>query len=82
MLGSFDKPTQHNLEALLNGTSSALAGRGQNLNDALGNLDPAVTELTAMVGVLNQQQGNVRQVISSGATVLTRWAGAAPSCRP
>lgn len=70
VLGSFDKTTQHNFEALLTGTSSALSGQGQNLNNALGNLDPTVTELTAMVGVLNQQQANVRQVISGGATVL------------
>ncbi len=71
VLGSFDAQTQRNLQTLLNGTGQALAGRGQDLNDTLGNLDPAVTELSAVVGVLNQQQGNLRQVINSGATVLT-----------
>jgi phospholipid/cholesterol/gamma-HCH transport system substrate-binding protein len=71
VLGSFDAQTQHNLQTLLNGTGQALAGRGQDLNDTIGNLDPAVTELSAVVGVLNQQQGNLRQVINSGATVLT-----------
>jgi virulence factor Mce-like protein len=71
VLGSFNKPTQRNLEALLNGTAQSLAGQGENLNNALGNLDPTATELTAMLGVLNEQQGNVRQVISNGATVLT-----------
>jgi virulence factor Mce-like protein len=70
VLGSFDAQTQRNLQTLLNGTGQALAGRGQDLNDTLGNLDPAVTELSAVVGVLNQQQGNLRQVINSGATVL------------
>ena len=59
VLGSFNKPTQQNLQALLNGTFTALAGRGQDLNDAIGNIDPAVNELSAVVGVLNQQQGNV-----------------------
>ncbi len=71
VLGSFDKPTQQNLQALLNGTGIALAGRGQALNDAIGNLDPAVTELAAVVGVLNDQQGNLQTLISDGATVLT-----------
>jgi virulence factor Mce-like protein len=71
VLGSFDAQTQHNLQAFLAGTGQALAGRGQDLNDAIGNLDPAVTELSAVVGVLNQQQDNLRKVISSGATVLT-----------
>jgi virulence factor Mce-like protein len=70
VLGAFDKPTQRNFEALLNGTAAALAGRGQDFNSALGNLDPATTELTAVVGVLNEQQGNVRRLISTGATVL------------
>jgi phospholipid/cholesterol/gamma-HCH transport system substrate-binding protein len=71
VLASFDKPTQQNLQALLNGTYTALAGRGQDLNDALGNLDPAVTELAAVVGVLNQQQGNLQSVIKNTATILT-----------
>lgn len=70
VLGAFNKTTQRNFVAVVTGTSSALAGEGQNLNNSLGNLDPTVTELTAMVGVLNQQQSSVRQVISGGATVL------------
>jgi hypothetical protein len=71
VLGSFDRPTQRNLQALLTGTGQALAGRGQDLNNAIGNLDPAVTELSAMVGVLNQQQGDLKRVINSSATVLS-----------
>jgi virulence factor Mce-like protein len=71
VLGSFNRPTQQNLQALLNGTYLSLAGRGQDLNDAIGNLDPAVTELAAVVGELNQQQGNVRRLISNTGTVLT-----------
>jgi hypothetical protein len=74
VLGSFDKATQHNFAAMLTGTSAALDGRGQDISNALGSLDPAVTELTAVVGVLNQQQGSVREVISQGATVLTTLA--------
>ncbi|MBV9311525.1 MAG: MCE family protein [Solirubrobacterales bacterium] len=71
VLGSFDRPTQQNLQALLTGTAEALAGRGQDLNDSIGNLDPAVTELGAVVGELNQQQGNIRELINDGAVVLT-----------
>ena len=71
VLGSFDKPTQQNLQAFLNGTYTALAGRGQDLNDAIGNLDPFVTEFSAVVGALNDQQGNLLQLINSGPTVLT-----------
>jgi virulence factor Mce-like protein len=71
VLGSFNTETQHNLQALLNGTYLALAGRGQDFNDALGNLDPSITELSAVVGVLNQQSGNVKSLINNAATVLT-----------
>jgi virulence factor Mce-like protein len=71
VLGSFDTPTQHNLQKLLNGTFTALRGQGQNLNDAIGNLDPTFSELSAVVGALNQQQGAVKSVISNSATVLT-----------
>ncbi|HEY2770105.1 MAG TPA: MCE family protein [Solirubrobacteraceae bacterium] len=71
VLGSFDRPTQKNLQALLDGTYTALAGRGQDLNDAIGNLDPTFTELAAVVGALNQQQGALHSVIGNSATVLT-----------
>jgi ABC-type transporter Mla subunit MlaD len=71
VLGSFDKQTQQNFEAFLDGTAVSLAGQGQNLSSALGNLDPTLTELTAMVGVLDEQRAAVRAVISNGATVLT-----------
>jgi phospholipid/cholesterol/gamma-HCH transport system substrate-binding protein len=71
VLGSFDRPTQRDLQALLDGTATALAGRGQDLNNTIGNLDPAVTELSAVVGALNQQQGDIRSVINNGATVLS-----------
>jgi hypothetical protein len=40
------------------------------LNDAIGNLDPAVTELAAVVGVLNSQSVNLRSLIANGSTVL------------
>jgi phospholipid/cholesterol/gamma-HCH transport system substrate-binding protein len=71
VLGSFDRPTQRNLQALLNGTYISLAGRGQDLNNTIGNLDPTFTELAAVVGVLNQQQGDLRRLIGNSATVLS-----------
>jgi phospholipid/cholesterol/gamma-HCH transport system substrate-binding protein len=70
VLASFNTPTQKNLQALLDGTYASLAGRGEDLNNAIGNLDPFLTELTALVGALNEQQSNVTALISNGATVL------------
>jgi phospholipid/cholesterol/gamma-HCH transport system substrate-binding protein len=70
VLDSFNPQTQHNLQALLNGTGAALAGQGQNLNDAVGNYDPLVTDAAAIVGVLNAQQSNLRSLIANGATIF------------
>ena len=70
VLGSFDTQTQHNLQKLLIGTGDALAGRGEDLNAAVGNLGPLVTELAGVVGVLNDQSGNLRSLIANGATVF------------
>ncbi len=71
VLSSFNTPTQRNLQALLQGTYTSLAGRGQDLNNSIGNLAPTFTELDALVGLLNQQQADVKGVINNSATVLT-----------
>jgi virulence factor Mce-like protein len=71
VLGSFDGPTRRSFEALLDGTSTALAGEGGQLGTAFGDLDPAATELTALAGALDEQRGNLQRVIADGATVLT-----------
>jgi ABC-type transporter Mla subunit MlaD len=70
-LNAFDPETQKNFQNLLDGLFLGLQNRGQDINNALGSLDPAVTELTAVVGVLNQQQGNVQRLVNNTATVLT-----------
>src|SRR5437588_4818840 len=62
-LDSFDPSTQRALQQFLNGSFTALEGRGQDLNFAIGNLDPTLTDLNAFVGVLNQQQGNVQSLV-------------------
>lgn len=71
VLNSFDPSTQRALQQFLNGSFQALSGRGQDLNNAIGNLDPTVTELTAVVGVLNEQQTNLQRLINNLGVVLT-----------
>ena len=75
VLNSFDTQTQHNLQALLTGTYTALYQRGQDLNNAVGNLGPAFSSLSGVVGVLDGQRGNLRRLISNTATVLTTVGG-------
>jgi phospholipid/cholesterol/gamma-HCH transport system substrate-binding protein len=71
VLNSFTPQTQRALQQFLDGTSVALSGEGQALNDAVGNLDPTTSELAQVVGLLNQQQGDVRGVISNLGAVMT-----------
>jgi len=70
VLNSFTAPLRSDLQTLLIGTGKALNGRGEDLNDAFGNFDPAASELQAIVGVLQQQQGNLQSLINNSATVL------------
>jgi phospholipid/cholesterol/gamma-HCH transport system substrate-binding protein len=70
VLNSFGKPTQQDLQAFLSGSATALAGRGEDINNAFGNLDPATADLEAIVGVLDGEQGSVGQLLRSGATVF------------
>jgi ABC-type transporter Mla subunit MlaD len=71
VLSTFNPQNQRRFEALLDGTASALAGRGEDLNFGFGNLDPVVTDLGAIVTALDAQQGNLRRVIQGGATITT-----------
>ncbi len=71
VLGAFGKPTQRDLQEFLSGSATALAGRGEDVNSAFGNLDPTLADLDAIVGVLDGEQGSVHQLLRSGATVFT-----------
>jgi virulence factor Mce-like protein len=70
VLGAFGKPTQRDLVAFLSGSATALAGRGEDLNSGFANLDPALADLNVIVGVLDGEQGSMRQLLRSGATVF------------
>jgi len=70
VLGSFDPPTQRNLRRFLNGLSSALQGRGADINAALGNLDPTLSSLDRVVTILDRQSSSVRRLVQDTGTVL------------
>jgi virulence factor Mce-like protein len=70
-LNSFDPSTQRALQQFLNGSFEALSGRGQDLNFAVGNLDPTLTALNAFVGALDQQKVNVQSLVNNLGAVLT-----------
>jgi virulence factor Mce-like protein len=80
-LNSFDPSTQRALQQFLNGSFTALSGRGTDLNYAFGNLDPTLTTLSAVVGELNQQQGNVKGLITNLGSVMTTLGGRSADLR-
>jgi len=70
VLGAFDRPTQRNLQLFLGGSAAAVAGRAEDLSNALGNLDPAVTDLQQIVSSLDRQQADVQELLRGSAVVL------------
>jgi ABC-type transporter Mla subunit MlaD len=70
VLGSFGRPTQQDLNRFLAGSAATLAGQAENLNSALGNLDPAVTELRQVLLAVDGDRGNLASLLRNGATVV------------
>jgi virulence factor Mce-like protein len=71
VLSAFGRPTQRDLQAFLSGSAAALAGRGGDLNNAIGNLDPTLTQLQAILGVLDGERGDFQRLVRNSATVLS-----------
>ncbi|HEX6389804.1 MAG TPA: hypothetical protein VFZ89_10160, partial [Solirubrobacteraceae bacterium] len=67
---SFDPKTRRNLQKMLIGTSDALDGRGDQLNNAFGDLDPASAALAKLVTIVDHQSASVRDFTRQSATVL------------
>jgi phospholipid/cholesterol/gamma-HCH transport system substrate-binding protein len=70
VLGTFDASTQRNLRRMLQGLSTALQGRGADLNSALGNLDPAVGSFADVASIVDRQRSSFRRVIRDTGVVL------------
>ena len=70
VLGSFDAPTQRNLQRLLRGLSGALDQRGSDLNDALGNADPALSTLADITTIVDRQRQPLGRLVRNTGTVL------------
>jgi virulence factor Mce-like protein len=71
VLGAFGQPTQQDLSRFLSGSATSLAGRAEDLNSTLGNLDPALADLGQVIRALDGDRGDLAGLIRSGGTVLT-----------
>jgi ABC-type transporter Mla subunit MlaD len=67
---ALDTRTRRDLQQFLHGLAVGLAGRGQDLNDALGNLPPFTDSSTALLGALDSQDRAVRRLVSNTGVVF------------
>ncbi len=71
VLGAFDKPTRADFKEFLGDVSTALKGRGKDLNATIGNAGPATEELNRLVDVLDGERPAFQAVIRDAGTALT-----------
>src|SRR3954447_6387421 len=67
---AFDPKTRDAFRRWMEGSANAFQGRGQDLNDAIGNLGPTVEDANDLVEVLDRQEGAVRGVVHNTGTVF------------
>jgi phospholipid/cholesterol/gamma-HCH transport system substrate-binding protein len=70
VLGVLDDKTRRDIEALFTGSAVAFRGRGDDLNDALGNLGPVTDQFSAILGILDHQRGSLRGLVRDSGRVL------------
>lgn len=75
VLNAFDRPARRGLQGVLNVAGPGLAGRGTQINEALGNLRPLVTHLQPVMATLAAPGTDLRGMIDG-------LAGAAGAVAP
>lgn len=70
VLSMFDAPTRAALKQLLSELSGSIAGRGPDLNAALGQSNPALADLQRLVGILDRQGGELQQLVAGTGSAL------------
>jgi virulence factor Mce-like protein len=70
VLGVLDDATRRDVQALFSNGATALRGRGSDVNDALGQLDPLTTDFAAMLAILDRQRRPVGSLVRDAGTLL------------
>jgi virulence factor Mce-like protein len=66
----FDPATRAAFQQWMQAQGEAIANRGQDLNDALGNLGPFADDTATLVSILNRQEGAVSRLIANTGVVF------------
>jgi phospholipid/cholesterol/gamma-HCH transport system substrate-binding protein len=67
---ALDKPTREAFQSWMQDQAQSLAGRGVDINDALGNLAPFAEDANKLLEVLNSQAGATRQLVRNTGFVF------------
>jgi virulence factor Mce-like protein len=67
---TFNPKTRAAFQVWMQDQARAIAGRGQDLSDAIGNLPTFETDANTLLKILNTQQGAVRQLVSNTGVVF------------
>ena len=70
ILRTFDPETREAFQNWIQTQAVAIDGRGQDLNDALGNLAPFAEDTTKVLQILNAQKAGVRQLVRNTGEVF------------
>jgi phospholipid/cholesterol/gamma-HCH transport system substrate-binding protein len=68
---AFDPTTRHAFQVWQQQLGTALAGNGQNLNNAIGNLPPFAINATGVLGVLDVEHATVVRLQQNGKTTFS-----------
>jgi phospholipid/cholesterol/gamma-HCH transport system substrate-binding protein len=75
ILRTFDEPTRAAFQTWTQNAAVAVGGRGEDLGDALGEIEPTFTAFDRVFRVLDTQQQAVTQLFSNGAVTLDALQG-------
>src|SRR4051812_27152647 len=67
---AFNPQTRHSFRVWQQAASAAITGRGQDLNDSIGNLPRFTADATDVLDVLNGQSGAVRRLFKNTGVVF------------
>jgi ABC-type transporter Mla subunit MlaD len=70
IFNALDEETRTSFQRWLDNSAVAVEGRGLDLNDALGNLGPFVTDASEVLTVLNRQKQQLKGLVRDTGTVF------------
>lgn len=70
IFAALDKPTRQAFRDWMQSSAVGIDGRGQDLNDAFGNIGPFSTDATSVLRILNSQQGDLQGLVRDTGQVF------------